>query len=403
VRLLQLGANILCEPGYGDDGTPNGGVFADLDLWIREFLLATLHKLGKSRIDRPVLSPSISRSYRVTVLDPPSTTSDDSKEEWQLDTYADYYRAFFERLCPMTAYGYDEKTLRRLDASGRCAPLVGHVRINQRMTMSDWEQDTRHIRIDVSHSDGLTDAPTYTWDLESLPYQAGDVSSILPSNASEEVQHFLNVLPVALRESADRSMAIEYDGSAGDFIGFGCSFWPQHCTLRGWLTYCADIHALPEREDLRALSFFCSAEHSFGQDQRDKLLSLSEATGALYADYVLREKRSWTDVLYDFDSLRASGSKLTVESLLDLLSPLRAREFSIAPNSFRKCRLTNRRMLALVSSYVSLSSRELRHLGDLITVCARTFSRSCRTTTSSSVRWCDYGFDQGLSEGFLWN
>jgi sulfite reductase alpha subunit-like flavoprotein len=108
--------------------------------------------------------------------------------------------------------------------------------------------------------------------------------------------------------------------------------WPRRCTLWGWLKLCADIQALPEREDLRALAPYCDAEnHPRGRDQREKLLALAEPSeAALYADYVLREKRTWVDVLHDFDSIRNPGSPLTLEALASLLAPIRPREFSIA-------------------------------------------------------------------------
>jgi len=38
-RLVQLGAKPYCQVGYGDDGTPNGGVFRDLDLWLEDGFL----------------------------------------------------------------------------------------------------------------------------------------------------------------------------------------------------------------------------------------------------------------------------------------------------------------------------------------------------------------------------
>ena len=107
--------------------------------------------------------------------------------------------------------------------------------------------------------------------------------------------------------------------------------WPRNCTFRGWLQYCADIHSLPEREDLRALSPCCSESYEAGPAQSEKLRSLSDTSeAALYADYILREKRSWADVLFDFESLRAPGSKLTIDALLVLLPPMRPRDFSIA-------------------------------------------------------------------------
>lgn len=107
-----------------------------------------------------------------------------------------------------------------------------------------------------------------------------------------------------------------------------------------------------------------------GVDQKTKLVSLSEThDAALYGDYILREKRNWGDVLFDFDSIKFEGSAnistssgngassssqstkipnempfrtatadklqtsfvpLTVEYLLMILAPIMPRHFSIA-------------------------------------------------------------------------
>jgi sulfite reductase alpha subunit-like flavoprotein len=338
VRLLQLGAKLLLEPGYGDDGTPNGGVFADLDFWLNENLLETFQKHGKMRSGGPV-SFTPSPAYHVTVSES-QLSSENEEEEWQQERFAESYRSFFQHLCPATAYCYETEIPRRRitsDAKTEKPPLVGSVIVNERITAKDWEQDTRHIRIYMERKAESEPNTTATWDLASLPYQAGDVASILPSNPDTEVERFLQVLPPDIRNMADCELHIENDDKAVDIFGVGCSFWPRRCTLRGWLTHCADIHALPEREDLRALSFYCSQEHSHGKSQLDKLVSLSETTdAALYADYILREKRSWVDVLYDFDSLQAPGSLLTMKALLALLAPIRPRDFSIASSPSRE-------------------------------------------------------------------
>jgi sulfite reductase alpha subunit-like flavoprotein len=170
------------------------------------------------------------------------------------------------------------------------------------------------------------------------PYQAGDIATILPSNSPDQVERFIQTLSDTLIASVDQVLELQYTHNKkkkddDNQATFGSAFphWPRRCTLRGWLTYCADIHALPEREDLRALAPFCSPNHHMYQAQHNKLLSLSETSAsALYVDYILREKRCWTDVLYDFDSLRDAGSMLTIEALLTLLPPIRPRDFSIA-------------------------------------------------------------------------
>jgi len=100
---------------------------------------------------------------------------------------------------------------------------------------------------------------------------------------------------------------------------------------------------------------YCHPNHPMGRDQRSKLISLSETEDAqLYGDYIIREKRDWCAVLFDFDSVRFEGGEggggidlsgddgdgsgendmqvtpLTIEHLLLLLPPIMPRHFSIA-------------------------------------------------------------------------
>lgn len=350
VRLLQLGAVLLCEPGYGDDGTPQGGVFADLDQWIQNTLFSTLETMGHllpSKEGAPQTSSSLlpTDRYAVTVKEPLLSTNGET-EEWMQPAYQDSYRTFFESVAPLTAYKYDLDSSLRIDKNRTegIGLLFARVAENRRITAEDWEQNTRHIRLQVSLSlDHSIKQENYyrvpaNWSVQALPYKAGDVVSILPINDSTEVQRFIDLMPPSIQTMADHNIFINdllYTSKGASHIEGGVC-WPRHCTLRGWLTYCADIHTLPEREDLRALSYYCSLEHPLGKDQRDKLRSLSETeAAALYADYVLRNKRCWVDVLYDFDSLRDPGSKLTLQVLLTMLSPMRPREFSIASSPTR--------------------------------------------------------------------
>lgn len=320
VRLLQLGMSRCCEVGYGDDNTPNGGVFRDLDDWLEEQLLPLLDKSQECASSLSLPPNPFQTSWVDNIM---STVWE---ERQQQPTYRKVYQDYFAQSCPITAYYYDGNT-RRTNGSSECnekyPPLLGTLLENKRITTSDWEQDTRHLRIHLKSISGeLSD------DTSLLPYQAGDVATILPFNSDADVDQFLAVLPQRLQDVADRPLQLEIDA---EIMNNSFTRWPKNFTLRGWLKHCADIHSLPEREDLRALSFYCSEEHETGKDQRDKLRSLADTSeAALYADYVLREKRSWADVLYDFESLRVATSKLSIHSLLSLLPPIRTRDYSIA-------------------------------------------------------------------------
>lgn len=287
VRLRQLGAQMVNAPGYGDDGS-SGGVLADLDEWMTTQLRPVF---GTAVANKEMVAPEEScvAPYQITLVDNAPT----------LDDVDESLLEFIQHQAPLTA-------------NTPC--LAGLVVDNTRLTASDWHQDTRHIRIQVT-----------------VPYHSGDVTSIMPLNAQEHVERFLQVLPSKLRQLADRMMQVTHQPNSTMHPGVCYEHWPKLCTLRQWLTSCADFGALPEREDLRALSRFCCPKHEMGEEHRNRLLHLSDPKGAaLYNDYILREKRSWVDVFYDFDSLGGDCSSLTISDLFGLLSPIRPRDFSIA-------------------------------------------------------------------------
>lgn len=321
VRLLQLGMTRSCDVGYGDDNTPNGGVFRDLDDWLETQLLPLCERVEP---DTPLSESLPPNPFKVTFVD--TEVEKTKHDEWQQSLFQEAYQNYFAQSCPITAYTYDKNTCRRSDpvnSSSKGLPLLGTVLENRRITVPDWDQDTRHICIQLQSADTGPFG-----DVASLPYLAGDIASILPFNSNEEVDRFLAVLPQRIQDVADRPVQLEIDPVV---MNNGFTRWPPLFTLRGWLKYCADIHSLPEREDLRSISCYCADDDETGKAQRDKLRGLSETSeAALYADYILREKRSWADVFYDFESLRAPSSKLSFEALLALLPSMRPREFSIA-------------------------------------------------------------------------
>lgn len=386
-RLVQLGAMPFCDVGYGDDGTPNGGVFYDLDGWTKDVLLPAMfgkESRGDKRMEERVWNMGQSfllpqSPYCVKLSEKEEHGEKDKKNacgennvrgtnhEWQRDRRCmESYGNFFSSQCPSTCYFYNEENGTRMSGSQDMSkqddprqgtPLLGCMVSNQRITAKEWMQDTRHLRIHVKTSSSKCTSGKATCWLEEgektlLPYQAGDIATIAPCNPEKVVRRFLSCLPRSIQKIVDCPLDIGTNITASTQYSSSFIPWPKHATLRGILTYCADICSLPEREDLRALSFYCNPNHPMGVDQRKKLLSLSETSdAALYGDYVLREKRNWADVLFDFDSIQFEqeeeeeeeggddGTKtvndicyipLSVEHLLMILPPIVPRHFSIA-------------------------------------------------------------------------
>ena len=424
-RLSQLGATVYCNIGYGDDGTPNGGVFHDLDTWIENELIPCMF-LGKcgddksttatagaaaakgtKRIPQQIFNEIIGRRHQ-TIESPfqiifsssslsslDNNRQDSIKEEWQMQQYSTAYNEFFESLRPKHSYQYDVNTGYRLlnrdtDNRGESAeefdsktvddddncqnwPLVGQITTNRRLTSKEWKQDTRHLQIHVctNHYKKFTSKHTEKNEYQSprtlspsttttttmgipLPYKAGDIATIIPSNSKSIVKKFISCLPSYIQSKIDIPICIATTIMPSTQYKTNYTAWPSYATLRGILTFCADISSLPEREDLRSLSRYCNFDHPMGMDQQQKLISLSETSdAALYGDYIIREKRNWADVLFDFDSIQYEDSKeksnlggaqngadddgddsnfipLDIEHLLMILSPIMPRHFSIA-------------------------------------------------------------------------
>jgi len=272
-RLQQLGAAPLVERGLGDEQS-NNGIDGDVDLWLPGLWSALLarHPIpdGCEVDDTPELPPP-----RCAIrIEPPSGASsppDRASVPDRLD--APFYRA------PLSAYGAGE----------RPAPHIARLECNARVTASDWEQDVRHLRFDVSGS--------------GLWYRAGDVAVVYPCN------------------SGDMRGAAVMLGLDPDARVTGVPEVAAEVTVEELLTRYLDVLGSPRRYFFELLSFFAADE-----EQREKLLELSSPEGAsLMYDYAQRERRTYLEVMAEFASARPP-----LEYLLTMIPPLKPRQFSIA-------------------------------------------------------------------------
>jgi len=356
-RLIQLGAGMGCSMGYGDDNTSNGGVFADLDDWISgELVPKVVTKMknlegGGLHAFLESWQTTLSSAHHVCVPRPAyeviyesnSNNESSSANEVAADNYddMDYFLPFYQSMAPKNAYRYSGLNCVRNDSfverDDNKNPLYGNVVDNVRMTDAKWIQDVRQITISVRLPSNVNGARSTNGRhvndnvsnkrTNDKPYDAGDVAVIMPQNDDQSVNRFIQYLPQELSCRADESIKINR-------VQKDYPRWPERCTLRTFLKRSADINGRPDREFLRALSSLIDRNHSDGAAQASKLFELSEPSGAtLYADYILREKRNYADVLFDFDALRSGEgreNRLTFEILLSMLPPVYPRHFSIA-------------------------------------------------------------------------
>lgn len=173
-----------------------------------------------------------------------------------------------------------------------------------RVTPLDHFQDTRLLKIRCVSDETRKLAP-------------GDILNLKPSNNSKNVDELLSLL--------------QWDGNTEIFgiEGGNTSLWDGlkfPLSLKQFLQDWIDLHRIPTRSLLRTLACLCdlnAAEYS--PMHREKLVELSREEGE-YLDYVWRPKRSIVEIIKDFQPTL----KVSLERLLQVFPPMKARQFSIA-------------------------------------------------------------------------
>ena len=96
---------------------------------------------------------------------------------------------------------------------------------------------------------------------------------------------------------------------------------PSPFTIRELFTSYLDVLAPPKRRFLQLLSLFTADE-----EQREKLEEMCSTEGAdLYNDYIVREKRSYIELLAEFPSARPP-----LNHLISMIPRIQPRQFSIS-------------------------------------------------------------------------
>ena len=122
----------------------------------------------------------------------------------------------------------------------------------------------------------------------------------------------------------------------------------------------ASLSSAPDRDDLRILAEFCSHD----TERCQKLRELSEPSGSdLYVDYIVRERRGWTELFHDF-----GPSTITLGHLLRLIPRMQPRHFSIAsapsesPHTLELCVAVLTQTTPLGRTFQGLCSHYLANL-----------------------------------------
>ncbi|KAF2497530.1 riboflavin synthase domain-like protein [Lophium mytilinum] len=286
-RLIQLGADTICDRGESDEQHPEGvdGSFIPWLLKLRESLLQAYPLPGdfKPIHDDVLLEPKwlLETSDTVDVSRTPSARPTDHIGAPDIP---------FEDLLAVTN------------------SLTATVASNTRVTPDTHWQDVRHLT--------LTTPGHQT-------YNPGDILTIYPKNFAPDVDLFLTAMNWT--DIADVSIKFISTSTTENTTTQGRplpNLTPgSSTTLRSLLTKHLDIMAIPRR------SFFSQLAHYTADTyHRDRLLEFTDPQyiDELY-DYTTRPRRSILEVLQEFESVQIPWQRVC-----SVIPAMRGRQFSIA-------------------------------------------------------------------------
>lgn len=190
--------------------------------------------------------------------------------------------------------------------------------------------DSQYVELCLESNERLT-PKTHWQDVRKLTfltsarveYLPGDVLTIFPRNATEDVDHIIQLMN--WHDVADRSIEFRSNPKCSvttNSLPPNSIYLPiESITLRRVLTELVDLNAIPGRHFFGQLAHFTQYEA-----QRDRLSEFSnpEYLDELY-DYTTRPRRSVLEVLQEFNTV-----KLPWQWVAEILPALRGRQFSIA-------------------------------------------------------------------------
>lgn len=297
-RLLQLGAQLFCQRGEGNEQHPEGHI-GEFRSWIGDLKDSLLQHFplpeGQDIVAEDVfLQPK-------WVLQPLGTDQQDGSKR-------ECYK-----------YHSNDSNAQESLPGDDLLPIKGTVAAvlstNTRLTPIDHHQDVRLLDFDVP---------------QSTPYGPGAVAVIYPKNFPKDVNEFVEHMdwqdvadsPIQLvptKHSADLgryppSPLRHIDSSKASF------------TLRELLTNYLDILSIPRRTFFASLAYFAKDSNEDEQYQKERLLELAnpELIDELW-DYTTRPKRTILEVMPDFPSI-----KIPWQYALSIIPSMRGRQFSIA-------------------------------------------------------------------------
>ncbi|KAN0039375.1 hypothetical protein ACTA71_001569 [Dictyostelium dimigraforme] len=183
------------------------------------------------------------------------------------------------------------------------------LKVNKRITVREWEQDVRHIELDISECKE---------NIPPIKYQSGDVAYVLPSNPIKKVNEFIELLGLHSNWIIESIEPIDKE------ITQSPTLIKLPITVYDLVRYYFDILGSPRRYFFQLLSHFVNNPM---EKERLEFFSSTEGQDDLRT-YNQKEKRNFIDVLKEFPSI-----EIPFEYLFDLIPPIKPRPFSISSSS----------------------------------------------------------------------
>jgi len=292
-RLLQLGAQLFCSRGEGNEQHPEGHS-AGFREWIVD--------LKESLLKHFPLSDGVEVIAEGTFIEP----------KWKLERLKDEHHASVNGSSvphiPLTLDTPPDDSLLPIKDSVT-ATLVG----NPRLTPDDHFQDVRLMDFELP---------------QPHIYGPGAVAVIYPKNFPQDVQQFIEVMH--WEHVADLPLQLVSTNSATSRMSPSplrhVDVSVTTLTLRLLLTNYLDILSIPRRSFFATLAYFAKEGNEDEQYQKERILELAnpELIDELW-DYTTRPRRTILEVMPDFPTVN-----IPWEYALSALPIMRGRQFSIA-------------------------------------------------------------------------
>lgn len=305
-RMLQLGAQLFCPRGEGNEQHPEGhtGEFRGWIVDLKESLLEHFPlPVGQGVIGEGVfLEPKwILR---------PATSVD--RSSWTAPSMTDE-----QALTADTPPANDILPIR--DA------VTANLTAITRLTPTDHHQDVRLLDFSIP---------------EDIPYGPGAVAVVYPKNFPKDVNQFIQ--DQNWEDVADTQIELVPTKAGIDLKDYPPSPLrnldpsKRSFTLRELLTNYLDILSIPRRTFFANLAYFTKEGNEDEEYQKERILELAnpELIDELW-DYTTRPKRTILEIMPDFTSIR-----IPWQYALTILPIMRGRQFSIASGGVLK-RTTN--------------------------------------------------------------